>query len=668
MTFALLRCLALCGAITGSADQVLRRNELDKLDAKSTAHSNIADLNFTDEELNKLSIAEALALAAHSEPHRLALVDLFQLGRHSRQRHAGKSSSGRRSSRRRSSRRRIKPSSRRRKLSGGGTKPSLHVLHDTRRVPSEASTSKLLLNTESAVEKSTLTSLQAEGKTDLVEDGGNNAEELSYGRRKWIVAIVGAFVLAASGMLYAGYRSRAWTRSNTDQAADRVARRVSSETHLDTEDDAGDWHPLRHLESPLQVLGLLDDDIPELPTLSQKSLDAPERVQRYIDNQFTSFRLLLFIVGALAQVWGMLGLIYYTLLMNEDDLMECFAADSKGHPRHGSFKRHLCTYTQACLRGFPLMSVNLTTVLMIRIIIQMRIYYSFLRERHVLDFADTFVMMTQWPWICALSMAQGGLHLVLKMLCEQDVFRLSVHLEIARRFLVPGCIFLSFFLRYVEIEGSLVPLNRIIERDYTKENRKFHTLGEMKAIYERVACWDARHRDVIGEVMDANGGKPPPLRKVIQNIIDNYENAAADFYSVKTHFQWGFFRSLWPAALLLDHRRLDWQDQETRHWLVVITVVLAGCLVVSFISLCFFVAAAYRNISIAFLADIDVKYHGFVSETILANVVLVAHALIVLYFLHRTYNGMFHFEIKSSKEVPTEQLLPGKVPTEDVRT
>lgn len=198
-------------------------------------------------------------------------------------------------------------------------------------------------------------------------------------------------------------------------------------------------------------------------------------------------------------------------------------------------------------------------------------------------------------------------------------------------------------------------MNRIIERDYSKDDRNFRTLGDMKAIYERVACWDARHRDVVGEVTDQLG-RPPPLSAVMENLITNYDSAAEDFYGAKTHFEWGFFRSLWPAALLVDHRRLDWNDRDTRHWLIVVTMILVGSLFTSFVSLCFFVSATYRNISIAFLADKDIKHHGFVSETMLANAVLLAHALIVLYFLHCAYHGMFHFEIKSTKEVPTEQL------------
>jgi len=37
--------------------------------------------------------------------------------------------------------------------------------------------------------------------------------------------------------------------------------------------------------------------------------------------------------------------------------------------------------------------------------------------------------------------------------------------SLLRKFVLPGLIFLSFFLRFAEIENTLIPLNRLAERD-----------------------------------------------------------------------------------------------------------------------------------------------------------------------------------------------------------
>merc|ERR1719440_715569 len=78
------------------------------------------------------------------------------------------------------------------------------------------------------------------------------------------------------------------------------------------------------------------------------------------------------------------------------------------------FVGHACFYTVACLRGFPILAANMVLVLMIRILVQTRLYYSMLKMGYVLDFANSPVMRTIWPWACGISMFQGFLHFVLK--------------------------------------------------------------------------------------------------------------------------------------------------------------------------------------------------------------------------------------------------------------
>jgi len=394
------------------------------------------------------------------------------------------------------------------------------------------------------------------------------------------------------------------------------------------ESDSGDFFPLRSLGlSKFHSRSVSDTD------------KAQEDVWIYLEESNTSWTLFFRILGALAQVWGMLGLMYYSLLTKDDELMDCLA-----HP-HGPFVTHLCTYTHACLRGFPILAANVTLTLMIRILVQNRIYYSMLSLGYVVDFADTHVLHTHWPWLFVLSMVQGGAHLLLKMYFDPEPISLESYISLFRKFFVPGAIFLSFFLRYAEIENTLLPLNRLVERDYTKDDRFFPSLASLQALNERVLAFDARTRDVVGDVWDKNE-KRPSLADVFQHIIDTYDEASHRFYRNKKHYEWGFFRSLWPAAVLVD-TRLDWHEPKTRSWLCVFAILLAGCIVVLFCSVCFFVASIWRNVLLG--AQYRISNFGVVTETGLAIVVLLCHFLVVVFFLNRTIRGMFYFDIRYSE-------------------
>jgi hypothetical protein len=408
------------------------------------------------------------------------------------------------------------------------------------------------------------------------------------------------------------------------------------------ESDGGDWKPLQSM-GLASLGGFARSD-------SQKSdRRGCDDLYKYIEETNASWTLFFRIMGALAQVWGMLGLMYWSLLTKDDELMDCLA-----HRSYGQFVTHLCTYTHACLRGFPILAANVTLVLMIRIQIQNRIYYSMLSRGYILDFADTEILSTHWPWVFALSMVQGGAHLLLKMYYDPNPISVDSYVNLLRKFVLPGMIFLSFFMRYAEIENTLVPLNKLVERDYSKNDRTLPTLSEMQAMNERILAFYCRKCDVIGDCCDAIN-KDPDLDDLIQFLIDNYEKASEKFYNTKRHYSWGFFRSLWPAAVLVD-RRLDWNEPKTRSWLYTVGILLCGCSVVLFCSMCFFIASIWRNVLLsqaympAKIIEIDV-----VTETGLAITVLAVHALMVILFLHRTIKGMFYFDIRA-REVDVSQL------------
>merc|ERR1719401_295900 len=137
----------------------------------------------------------------------------------------------------------------------------------------------------------------------------------------------------------------------------------------------------------------------------------------------------------------------------------------------------------------------------------------------------------------------------------------STYVTIARKFILPGFIFFSFLLRYADIENTLIPLNRIVEQDYTKADRRCPWFTTVQAVNERVLAYDVRHRDVVGHAQ-ASKQAPPTIKDIITNLTDNYERAHRSWQKRK-YLRWGLFRSMWPAAVLVD-KRLDTKDKDTR--------------------------------------------------------------------------------------------------------
>lgn len=176
-------------------------------------------------------------------------------------------------------------------------------------------------------------------------------------------------------------------------------------------------------------------------------------------------------------------------------------------------------------------------------------------------------------------------------------------------------------------------------------------LSTLKALQERVLCFDARNRDIVGNAREELG-RAPKLDDIMQNIIDTYDEASKLFYTRKKHRRWGFFRSLWPAAVLVD-KRLDRQDPKTRSFLTTFGIVSVGSILVSFFSSCFFISSIYRNISLGYEHHAELSTSGpfsfVVTETALGNFVLSVHAFYVLYFVHKTIRGMFYFEMTTTE-------------------
>lgn len=223
----------------------------------------------------------------------------------------------------------------------------------------------------------------------------------------------------------------------------------------------------------------------------------------------------------------------------------------------------------------------------------------------------------------------------------------EMYVRLLRKFVLPGTIFFSFLLRYADIENTLMPLNRIVEEDYTKNNRKCPWLTKIEVLNERVLAFDARHRDVVGSVK-AKLGQAPTIREVVQSIIDNYDRAHK-VWQVRMHRGWGLFRSMWLASVLLD-RRLDRHDPETRAWLTVFTILGSGCLAASMCSLYLLFMCTDEHSWQGFFLMIKLLVTGDLAmidtESMLANAVLLLHGLLIVVFIYRTICSMFYFKMK----------------------
>lgn len=242
-------------------------------------------------------------------------------------------------------------------------------------------------------------------------------------------------------------------------------------------------------------------------------------------------------------------------------------------------------------------------------------------------------------------MLVGVLHFVLKAYFRPVSEGNAVSFfGMVRQFGLPGIIFLCLLARYADIEETLVPLNRISERDVATG---LHStwLSRVTKMSERVLAFDARKRDVVGSCQKEIG-RAPTLDDVLTNMIDHYKQAE-EAWGRRLHREWGLFRSMWPAAVLLD-RRLDSQDPDTLSWLRAFSLLACGCIVacLSSLYLLFF--------RMLFTGSLEAM-HQLNTEILLGDAVLVFHGVLIIIFLYRSVRNMFYYAINSEEA----ELLKG---------
>jgi len=160
---------------------------------------------------------------------------------------------------------------------------------------------------------------------------------------------------------------------------------------------------------------------------------------------------------------------------------------------------------------------------------------------------------------------------------------------------------------------------------------------------ERVLAFDVRHRDVFAETQ-LQLGRQPTLNNIFQNVVDHYDTSKNQWHA-RVHKQWGLFRSMWPAALLID-KRLDRTDKPTRQWLYTCAILLGGCILMSLLSVYLLLAHTDHIAWHAFFGDFKTLFtEGYISDVghVLVNVTVLGHAVLIIVFLHHAVDNMFYF-------------------------
>lgn len=215
-------------------------------------------------------------------------------------------------------------------------------------------------------------------------------------------------------------------------------------------------------------------------------------------------------------------------------------------------------------------------------------------------------------------------------------------------------IFFSFFPQYADVENMLVPLNRLVEQDYTQHNRQCPWLAKLVVMNERVLAKDVRNNNTIKRARLALGKDHVTIGEVVDNLMENYDEVhrswlARTRYESKTNRQreW-VFRAMWPVAALTS-RNMDWKDPETRDWVVVLGILLSVSVIASGASLFILFWCCETSGSPLSIALWRAWYAGGVksipTDDILANAVMCYHSLVVLWLIYRSVWGMFYQQL-----------------------
>lgn len=444
----------------------------------------------------------------------------------------------------------------------------------------------------------------------------------------FILLIIGCFRMKGKFKDFFHHQSQ-------DVAEIREARKEAGD-----EDPDDDW-TLDQLIS--NSLGLQEQD----PLLETSPFD-PDIIPKFIDSHYTSFKLLCQIIVTLAQFWAALVYMYWALLSDDSELIDCEAIPVTS--KNAGWIIHACHYTRTCLNGFPILAANMTLVVMVRTLLQQRLYYSMLRSGYLVVFQGVPILRTIWPMAIFLSMAQGALHFVMKNYYLPQQGTLIYVVRLMRKFVLPGGIFFLILAKYADVEHTLVPLNHIAELEVNEDQHHSPWLMRLKIMNERVLAFDVRHRDVFADVQ-SQSEKTPGLHDILHSVISHYEVSRTQWHA-RVHRQWGLFRSMWPAALLVD-KRLDRTDRPTKQWMIACSTLLGGSVITCCLSVYLLLAYtkhfAWYSFFSAAKTLLSTGYDVKESAHVLVNITVLGHVTLLIFIVHHTITNMFFFQFSQEE-------------------
>jgi len=328
------------------------------------------------------------------------------------------------------------------------------------------------------------------------------------------------------------------------------------------------------------------------------------------ESRVTPWKLLAMTLGKVGKSIPALLLLWWTMGYRKEQLMKCDLRE------HAVASVCLCEYTKAFLRVFPLLAVNICLYMAMRLILQERIYYGFLRAGALLDFENVKPWEDLQLWLLVVSLIHGVCHFILKFYTSEawrtsgsadDIAEIR---QICQVFLVPSFLFIVLFVSAIDIEAMLIPLNKYFEEDTELAPKMLSTLTILD---ERRLSLIVQRNDFIAEVQE-----PPTIRSAYEYTIRAYLKCGEE-----QEVPVGLLREMWPAILLVDSRL---KDDESSAFKRMFAVFLVSNVLVHVATIACLMCQALKDL----LWDCLQQGH---KEDIIAFFVLAGHALLIGWML-----------------------------------
>mmetsp|Transcript_11903 Transcript_11903/g.23094 ORF Transcript_11903/g.23094 Transcript_11903/m.23094 type:complete len:398 (-) Transcript_11903:71-1264(-) len=336
------------------------------------------------------------------------------------------------------------------------------------------------------------------------------------------------------------------------------------------------------------------------------------------ESRASPWKLLATTLGKVGKSIPALVLLWWTMGYRKEQLMKC---DGR---IHAIASVCLCEYTKAFIRVFPLLAINICAGMVMKLVLQERIYYGLLRAGALLDFENADPKKNLQLWLLVVSLMHGVCHFILKFYTskawktigwEDDRAEIKA---ICQVFLVPSFLFIMLFVSAADVEAVLIPLNKFFEEDVEIAPKM---LGCLNILEEKQLSSVVQRHDFIAKVQG-----PPTIRGVYDEIIRAYPKLEEEEKG-PVSMMW----EVWPAILLVDLRLKDDESSAFRRMFA----VLLGIIV-------FVHAVTIAILTCHALKDLLLDFMQGQREDIIPFFVLSSHAILIGWLFARSFrNGQF---------------------------